>query len=637
MFKQALASAADVSIADVMIEKIEMSQSNRRNLLEERIRVEISIKVPDGHAAHDPASIFKIEELNSELMSMGLPAATLVESAATNSGRVSSLLSTPLPVRTTPPPITAPIILPLASLHTGYVEVSISTPRDWILNVTRDEIPMCTELSATDAEDKSHDRLVITHTCTVTAISCREGVSSNISSRRFEIHPGPVVEVKLNLVGSISLADISPPTKGALLKAFAALIRIPVELVSIVSVKDMRRGLLSVQITIEVITNSIESADRIRRTIAAADFRDLALDELGWQDVEITLTGAPTGGAYTQSTQMSTPAPLKTGQEMVSDKEQRLDSPLVIGALLGSAVVLGIGLAGSFVVRRRRREKREETQPKCNAAKETVADQSSSQRFEDSDEEEVPSSHESDDSNRVDVEFSGSSDFMERHRRASKKDLEHLLQNPEGTRLRLQEFLKMMKTGQSEGTDKYLNDLSSSDEENKGRRVDAALQGTARRAGKSRSRAEVKALESLLMDPEGVQKRRDHLLALMRHDRQQRKEQGDAVSSSDEEKQSSKVDAQVMGEIMGIAHQSLTAKRRSRTEKSDLELLFMDVEGVKKRREELLEMMKEDRSKRRACGEVASSDDDERDMRKIDAQIEGLYTGQAAFVRRLTR
>jgi hypothetical protein len=145
------------------------------------------------------------------------------------------------------------------------------------------------------------------------------------------------------------------------------------------------------------------------------------------------------------------------------------------------------------------------------------------------------------------------------------------------------------------------------------------------------------------MDVEGVQKRREHLRATMQQARTTRKEQDDAVSSCDEKKKSRDVDAQIigeivgMGEIMGTTNRPSKAKRRSRAENSDLELLFMDPEGVNTRREQLLEMMKEDRSKRRIHGEVVSSDDDERDMHRIDAHIEGLFSGQASFARRKTR
>jgi len=78
-FKNALAIAANLSPADVAIEKIEASQSSRRSLLAEGIRVEVSIKVTGAEAfGNDPASTLKLDKFNTELIDLGLPAATVI-------------------------------------------------------------------------------------------------------------------------------------------------------------------------------------------------------------------------------------------------------------------------------------------------------------------------------------------------------------------------------------------------------------------------------------------------------------------------------------------------------------------------------------------------------------------------------
>jgi hypothetical protein len=624
-FKNALAMAADVSPADVAIERIEASQSSRRNLLAERIRVEVSIKVAGNKTfANAPASTLKLDKLNRELIDIGLPAATVIDKY----GNV------------TPTPLAAPAMSPAPGVYAGYVEVSISAPSDSVLNVTTGETPTCWGSSASKAEE---NRLVITKSCTVTAISCRDGMGSTISAHRFEIYPGPVVQVKLDLKGPNLPADMNQQTKNAFLKVFAELIGIPVELASIVSVKVERRFLLSLQLNIEVITNSEESAERVRGAIAALDFK-LALDDLGWHNVEINVAGAPSEaseGSLQQSTQKNTPLPLGAATRITQEKEGRLDSPIIAGVLVGAGLVLGLGLAGFFVVR----WKWKKTLPKSDETRAPVTGQSRSLRFEDGEavnSEEDASSHESDESDRMDVEFPGSSHFTERHKRVSKKDLERLLQNPEGAQERLRQFWDMITADQLARKENSKDDSSFLDGECDERQVNE-LQGTARQANKSLNRAENESFESLFMDVEGVQKRREHLRATMQQACKTRKEQDDAESSCDEGKKSRDVDAQIigeivgMGEIMGTTNRPSKAKRRSRAENSDLELLFMDPEGVNTRREQLLEMMKEDRSKRRIHGEVVSSDDDERDMHRIDAHIEGLFSGQASFARRKTR
>ena len=89
--------------------------------------------------------------------------------------------------------------------------------------------------------------------------------------------------------------------------------------------------------------------------------------------------------------------------------------------------------------------------------------------------------------------------------------------------------------------------VSSSDEERDKRRAEAHIQFMANVYARRRTRAESKELESLLMDPEGVHKRREHLLAELKKKRTERREQGEPASSSDEEKDMRRVHADYVG------------------------------------------------------------------------------------------
>jgi len=51
----------------------------------------------------------------------------------------------------------------------------------------------------------------------------------------------------------------------------------------------------------------------------------------------------------------------------------------------------------------------------------------------------------------------------------------------------------------------------------------------------------------------------------------------------------------------------------------------MDGEKVDKRREELLAMLKHDRSQRRERGIQVSSSDEEKDMCNVDAELQSIY------------
>ena len=84
-----------------------------------------------------------------------------------------------------------------------------------------------------------------------------------------------------------------------------------------------------------------------------------------------------------------------------------------------------------------------------------------------------------------------------------------------------------------------------------------------------------------------------------------------------------RVDAQ----IQGMSKLPTKSGRRTHAENKDLESLFLDPEGVQKRREHLLEMMKQDRRRRQDEGDQVSSSDDERDMRRVDAQLVGMSRG----------
>jgi hypothetical protein len=201
----------------------------------------------------------------------------------------------------------------------------------------------------------------------------------------------------------------------------------------------------------------------------------------------------------------------------------------------------------------------------------------------------------------------------------------------EGVQKRRELLLEMMRKDRSRRREQG-EAVSSTDEGQDTRRVDAELLGMARQArrpveSRRRNRGESEQLESLLMDSEGVQKRRELLLEMMRKDRSRRREQGEAVSSTDEEQDTRRVDAELLG-MARQARRPVESRRRNRGESEQLESLLMDSEGVQKRRELLLEMMRKDRSKRREQGEAVSSTDEEQDTRRFYSDLVGWITGK---------
>jgi len=120
-----------------------------------------------------------------------------------------------------------------------------------------------------------------------------------------------------------------------------------------------------------------------------------------------------------------------------------------------------------------------------------------------------------------------------------------------------------------------------------------------------------------------VHKRREHLLAELKKKRTERREQGEPASSSDEEKDTRRVDADIQG-MVRQALRPVQSRNRTRTESKALESLLMDPEGVHTRRELLLAELKKKRTERREQGEPASSSDEEKDMRRVHADYVGL-------------
>ena len=112
---------------------------------------------------------------------------------------------------------------------------------------------------------------------------------------------------------------------------------------------------------------------------------------------------------------------------------------------------------------------------------------------------------------------------------------------------------------------------------------------------------------------------------MMRRDRTARQERGESVSSSDEERDSRRVEAQLQGinaEFQAIFNGS--RKRLDRAQNKDLERVFLDPEGVAERQNHLMQILQHNRAARQLNGEAVSSSDEERDSRRIEMQMEGL-------------
>jgi len=183
----------------------------------------------------------------------------------------------------------------------------------------------------------------------VMAIFCESGAASGISSHNYELGPGHMVQVTLTISGPISVSNMNDKVKNDLLKALANRLVIAIDQMEILSIQDARRRLLAVQLTLALIANSATQAEEIKNSIASSDIGAL-LASLGFSnivvsDVQIEVKAPPTASGTSMST---TPEPKpKTASNV----------PVMVSAVVGSTLFLGITAAVLYFVLSRRRAK----------------------------------------------------------------------------------------------------------------------------------------------------------------------------------------------------------------------------------------------------------------------------------------
>lgn len=156
----------------------------------------------------------------------------------------------------------------------GYVDVLIVAPDSGFLNVTTDgSMPTCG--SAALGED---EQLLLMKSTVVKAIACENSKASLVSEYVYEITEGFLVIVKIKLEGAVTAADLTDSVKNKILAQIAGEIGVPVERMSILSVKDARRRLLSVSLEIAVVANSQVSAEKIEKAIQDVDIEGVIQD-----------------------------------------------------------------------------------------------------------------------------------------------------------------------------------------------------------------------------------------------------------------------------------------------------------------------------------------------------------------------
>jgi len=220
----------------------------------------------------------------------------------------------------------------------GYTEVKVSSSEGSLSVTENGAEPLCDSSSASSEPFV----FIITQSMTVKAVSCVSGVPSQVSSETYIITPGPVVEVTIRLEGSISAADMDDAAKDTFKKSFAELINIAPELISLsVSNADARRRLLAVDLKMEILADSSDSAQKIQEDVQKADLGGIDLPP-----------GATVGDI---TVRVNDPSKPKTTPSVQPPEEKKSNLPVIIASAVAGVVAVSLMLAFLLFYLRRKR------------------------------------------------------------------------------------------------------------------------------------------------------------------------------------------------------------------------------------------------------------------------------------------
>lgn len=185
--------------------------------------------------------------------------------------------------------------------------------------------------------------LTLVDTTVIMAVSCNGDMQSGVVTQQFEVVPGPVVMVTFKIEGSMSAADLTDDMKNAFVDALVEVLSISSrERIQDVSVKDARRRLLALDLSMGILTNGDPAAASLQDNINSADFGSLGV-RAGW-------IGASVGGV-----EVSVINPDGTTQTPATAPEEKEGSSvmIIVAGALGAVLGLTVVGAGTFYLHRR--------------------------------------------------------------------------------------------------------------------------------------------------------------------------------------------------------------------------------------------------------------------------------------------
>jgi hypothetical protein len=256
-------------------------------------------------------------------------------------------MSTPTPAPPTPGP--APNVEPVPGLFVGYVEVTVTTSaagQNLVITVDGTD-PTCELLLMQDGSVTSLMQ-VLTKTSELKAISCNKGVASEQATVKYDIEPGPVVKVSFILEGDVKASDLTADVLKAFKAAFALQIGgIAAARITSADIKDARRRLLTVDMSLGIVSNSDESAEKLAADIGKADLSGVA-NAAGLPGARVAglvvSVETASGGTLAPTAAPATP-------------ESSSFPVLIVAALVGGVAGLSLMAAGGFYFSRMRNAK----------------------------------------------------------------------------------------------------------------------------------------------------------------------------------------------------------------------------------------------------------------------------------------
>ena len=110
----------------------------------------------------------------------------------------------------------------------------------------------------------------------IKAIACKGSRKSSISIESYELVPGPLLVVALQIEGDVSASDIQGDVKDRFISSFADAMGLQKERVYIVTVADARRRLLAVNVEFGIAAKSDEDVSALKTSVEKADLSTVA-------------------------------------------------------------------------------------------------------------------------------------------------------------------------------------------------------------------------------------------------------------------------------------------------------------------------------------------------------------------------